>query len=192
MARSASTLRLLGGIMLLDAELTRTAGGPTTATVHAALRRTTSTSVPTRLCQRCRNLSWVGRVIRTGSQYADSANITSISAWIRVDANLSYGLKVDGRKVLLRATVIMSLIDRFLGYSEPPRPSSVNGGFCNPRSLSPEILRSATSLKLPRRRSVLQRYAQQAVMRSWPGSATSPPSREGFGRVFELRVITRS
>lgn len=39
--------------------------------------------------------------------------------------------------------------------------------------------------------TVLQRYAQQAVMRSWSGSATSPPSQEGSGHVFELRVITR-
>ena len=37
-----------------------------------------------------------------------------------------------------------------------------------------------------------QRYAQHAVMHSWSGSAASPPSQEGCGRVFELHVITRS
>jgi len=36
------------------------------------------------------------------------------------------------------------------------------------------------------------RYAQHAVMHSWSGSAASPPSQEGCGRVFELHVITRS
>lgn len=37
-----------------------------------------------------------------------------------------------------------------------------------------------------------QRYAQNPVMHSWYGSATSPPSQADGDRAFELRIVTGS
>ena len=50
-------------------------------------------------------LSLNGRVINTSSMYYDAANLLRMPSWTRVDLGARYATRVDGKPVVLRATV---------------------------------------------------------------------------------------
>lgn len=98
-------LRLLGGLSLIDATLTRTANGiydgndaPGVPKVQVNLGAEWDTSfLP--------GLTFTGRVIHTGEQKVDNANTQTIPSWTRFDVGARYKFKVDGKQVVIRANV---------------------------------------------------------------------------------------
>jgi len=100
----ARGVRVLGGVMLLDAELTKTEGGTYDgnralgAEVNVNLGAEWDTPfVP--------GLTLTGRVVYTGSAYIDAANTQKIPAWRRIDVGARYAAHAGGRPVVLRASV---------------------------------------------------------------------------------------
>ncbi len=98
-------LRLLGGLTLLDAEQARTQGG--------ANEGRTPVGVPE--LQANLNLEWDlpavagltvdARVVHTGSQPVDAANVIELEAWTRWDLGVRYTLEAGRVPVTLRARV---------------------------------------------------------------------------------------
>ncbi len=98
-------LRVLGGWTLIDAELTRTAGG--------AMDGMAPIGVPE--FQLNANVEWdvpalpgltvEARAVHTGEQYANAANTVTLDSWTRFDAGVRYGFEAAGRPLTLRARV---------------------------------------------------------------------------------------
>ncbi len=97
--------RLLGGVTLLDAELTKTAvagnrgnkpvGVPS---VQANLWAEWDTSW-------LEGLTLTGGAIHTGSQYVNQANTQKLDDWTRFDVGARYTTRIDERPTTFRATV---------------------------------------------------------------------------------------
>lgn len=98
-------VRALGGITLLDGELTRTAVAANTGN-----RPIGTPTVQLNLGAEW-DLPWVpgltvnGTVIYTGRQYADTANLQELSDWARLDLGLRYTTELAGRRTTFRANV---------------------------------------------------------------------------------------
>ncbi|MBU1347972.1 MAG: TonB-dependent siderophore receptor [Alphaproteobacteria bacterium] len=98
-------LRLLGGWTLLDAELTRTAGG--------ALDGNTPIGAPE--VQGNLNVEWdvpqltgltlEGRIVYTGEQEANADNTVQLDSWTRFDAGVRYDFQAGGRPLTARARI---------------------------------------------------------------------------------------
>jgi iron complex outermembrane receptor protein len=100
-----SNLRLLGGVMLLDSEQTKTAGGE-----FDGKRGTGSPIVNANMgleydINQLPGLTLTARAIHTGSQYLDQANEQKIDAWQRYDLGGRYAFKAGSSPVTLRAGV---------------------------------------------------------------------------------------
>ncbi|MFN4281246.1 MAG: TonB-dependent siderophore receptor [Alphaproteobacteria bacterium] len=87
---AAEDVRVLGGVMLIDAELTKTANGvnqgntaPGVADMRAVLGGEWDTPF-------MRGLTLSGRVLYTSSQYINNANTQSIPSWTRLDLGVRY------------------------------------------------------------------------------------------------------
>jgi iron complex outermembrane receptor protein len=97
--------RLLGGVTLLDAELTKTAA--------AANRGNKPVGVPEVQANLWAewDTSWVegltltGGAIHTGSQYVNQANTQKLDDWTRFDVGVRYTTRIDERPTTFRATV---------------------------------------------------------------------------------------
>lgn len=99
------SVRLLGGVMLLDSEQTKTALGR-----FDGNRGTGSPVVNANLgvewdLERLPGLTLTARAIHTGAQYLDAANRQKIDNWERYDVGARYGFKLGGKPVTLRASV---------------------------------------------------------------------------------------
>jgi iron complex outermembrane receptor protein len=100
------TVRLLGGITLLQGRLTRTAGGtnngrtaPGVPDVQVNLGAEWDTPfVP--------GLTLSGRTIYTSTQYYDNANTQHIPDWVRFDVGARYTFEVRGRPVTVRGNIL--------------------------------------------------------------------------------------
>jgi iron complex outermembrane recepter protein len=96
-------VRVLGGLTLLNAELTRTSGG--------ALDGNQPIGVPE--LQANINLEWDvpmvpgltvdGRIVRTGEQQANAANTVQLDSWTRFDLGVRYPFEIAQATVTLRA-----------------------------------------------------------------------------------------
>ncbi|GAB7532241.1 TonB-dependent receptor [Pseudomonas sp. 3A(2025)] len=98
-------VRLLGGVMYIDSELTNTAGGiydgnraPATPKFNVNLGA--EWDVPG-----VQGVTLTARGIHSSSQYLDQANSKSIDGWERFDLGARYAFKVEGRDITLRANV---------------------------------------------------------------------------------------
>lgn len=97
--------RLLGGVTLLDGELTDTA--------NAANRGNDPVGVPEVQANVWAewDTPWVqgvtltGGAIYTSSQYVDQANTQELDSWLRFDMGARYSTSIDGRPTTFRATV---------------------------------------------------------------------------------------
>ncbi|QLG93597.1 TonB-dependent receptor [Pseudomonas yamanorum] len=98
-------VRLLGGVMLLDSEQTKTAQGLTDG------KRGTGSPISNINLgaewdiERLHGLTLTARAIHTGSQYLDPANEQKIDSWNRYDLGARYAFKLDDKQITLRATV---------------------------------------------------------------------------------------
>ncbi len=107
----APQVRLLGGVTYTQALLTHTANGAFDGnTAFGAPRWAGSVAlewdtpwVP--------GLTLTGRAVRTSWQYLNSANTQRIPGWTRYDVGARYATRVQGRKVVFRASV-ENLLDR--------------------------------------------------------------------------------
>lgn len=102
---AAPGVRLLGGLTLLDGELTKT--------TSAATRGNTPIGVPSVQLNLggewdtpfMPGLTLTSRVIQTSKQYVDQANRQRIPAWTRLDLGARYRTAIAGKSVIFRANV---------------------------------------------------------------------------------------
>ncbi|KFE57855.1 TonB-dependent receptor [Pseudomonas syringae] len=98
-------VRLLGGVMYIDSELTDTVNGTfdgkrAPATPEYNVNLGAEWDIPN-----VQGLTLTGRGIYSSSQYLDQANSKEIDSWERLDVGARYAFKVDGKAVTLRANV---------------------------------------------------------------------------------------
>lgn len=93
----ASSVKLLGGVSILDAEVAgKNAIGAPKSQVNLGVEWAV-TGVD--------GLSVDARVVRTASQFADAANTQSVPAWTRFDLGARYQFQVGANAVALRARI---------------------------------------------------------------------------------------
>lgn len=100
------TVRVLGGVTLLDGRLTSTANGtydgnkaPGVPDVQMNIGAEWDTPF-------LRGLTLSGRAIYTSGQYYDNANLQQLPDWIRFDVGARYTFDLNGKPVTIRANVI--------------------------------------------------------------------------------------
>lgn len=98
-------VRLLGGVTLLDAELTKTQNGENDGNEPIGVPKTQANIGGEWDVPGLNGVTLTSRVIYTASQYANNANSLEIPSWTRLDLGARYGFKVDERDVTLRARV---------------------------------------------------------------------------------------
>ncbi|WP_110996066.1 TonB-dependent receptor [Pseudomonas sichuanensis] len=118
-------VRLLGGVMFIDSELTGTVGGiadgnraPATPEYNVSLGA--EWDVP-----KVAGLTLTTRGIHSSSQYLDQANSKKIDGWERFDLGARYTFKVSDKDVTLRASVENVLDDQYwisAGASDDSEP----------------------------------------------------------------------
>jgi iron complex outermembrane receptor protein len=101
----ADGVRLLGGVMFIDGELTKTQGGTNDGKTapgvpHTQVNFGTEWDTPF-----MRRLTLSGRVIYTSSQYLDVANTQQIPDWATFDIGARYRFEAGGKPITLRANV---------------------------------------------------------------------------------------
>ncbi len=98
-------VRLLGGVTLLDAKLTKTQNGQNDGNRAIGVPRTQANIGAEWDVPGLDGLTLTSRVVYTSRQYADNANELHIPSWTRLDLGARYGFKVDEHAVTLRARV---------------------------------------------------------------------------------------
>ena len=98
-------LRLLGGWTILDAELTRTAGGALDGKAPIGAPELQGNinfewDVP-----QVSGLTLEGRVVYTGEQEVDATNTVQLDSWTRLDAGVRYAFRAAGRPLTARARI---------------------------------------------------------------------------------------
>ncbi|MFJ4454810.1 TonB-dependent siderophore receptor [Pseudomonas sp. NPDC089392] len=118
-------VRVLGGVMYIDSELTDTVGGAydgnrAPATPEYNVNLGAEWDVPG-----VNGLTLTARGIHSSSQYLDQNNSKQIDGWERYDLGARYAFKVDATEVTLRASVENVLDDRYwssAGASDDSEP----------------------------------------------------------------------
>ncbi|MFI7838029.1 TonB-dependent siderophore receptor [Pseudomonas asiatica] len=118
-------VRVLGGVMYIDSELTDTIGGAydgnrAPATPEYNVNLGAEWDVPG-----VNGLTLTARGIHSSSQYLDQNNSKQIDGWERYDVGARYAFKVDATQVTLRASVENVLDDRYwssAGASDDSEP----------------------------------------------------------------------
>ncbi len=118
-------VRVLGGVMYIDSELTDTIGGVydgnrAPATPEYNVNLGAEWDVPG-----VSGLTLTARGIHSSSQYLDQNNSKQIDGWERYDLGARYAFKVDATQVTLRASVENVLDDRYwssAGASDDSEP----------------------------------------------------------------------
>jgi iron complex outermembrane receptor protein len=96
-------VRLLGGLTLLDAELSKTQNGTNDGNEPIGVPKTQANIGGEWDVPGLNGLTLTSRVIYTSSQYVNEANNLEIPSWTRLDLGARYGFKVEERDVTLRA-----------------------------------------------------------------------------------------
>ena len=118
-------VRVLGGVMYIDSELTDTVGGAVDgnrapATPEYNVNLGAEWDVPG-----VSGLTLTARGIHSSSQYLDQNNSKQIDGWERYDLGARYAFNVDATEVTLRASVENVLDDRYwssAGASDDSEP----------------------------------------------------------------------
>lgn len=99
-------LRVLGGLTLLDAEQRRTAGGASDGNDAIGVPRRQANLGAEWDVPGVRGLALNARLIHTGRQYADGANLQAVPAWTRLDLGARYLMDLgSGRVLTLRGRI---------------------------------------------------------------------------------------
>ncbi len=102
-------LRVLGGVTVLDAEMTDTADNVYDGMDPVGVADTSANMNLVWDVNGIPGLTLDARTTYTASQYADSANTVSIPSATLLDVGAGYTLQVDGREVTLRARLVNAL-----------------------------------------------------------------------------------
>lgn len=97
--------RLLGGFTLLDARLSKTAGGLNQGNYAPGVPNTMVNVGGEWDATFLKGLTFTGRIIYTSSQFIDNANTQSVPAWTRVDLGARYAFELAGKPITVRANV---------------------------------------------------------------------------------------
>ncbi len=102
----APGVRVLGGMTLLDAKLTRTQDGLYDGNTAQGAPRVQANLGVEWDPGFVRNLTLFGRMIYTGSNYADAANLQKLKAWTTFDIGARYKIeRADGKPITLQVNV---------------------------------------------------------------------------------------
>ncbi len=130
------SLRLIGGVMFLDAELTKTSGGTSNGNRPIGAPEFQGRVSAEWDVASIEGLTLTGSVIHTGGQYIDQANTRTIPSWTRLDLGARYKYMVAGREAVLRASVenvfdtdYWSSVDRGNLYAGSPRTFLISTSF---------------------------------------------------------------
>ncbi len=99
-------LRLLGGVTLLDAELTRAGSSAVVGNRPVGVPKVSVNLGAEWDTPWVAGLTLTGSVIHTGSEYINQANTQSVPSWTTFDLGARYATKVYGKDVTLRANVV--------------------------------------------------------------------------------------
>lgn len=100
-----SSIRVLGGLTWLDAKQRDTGVDATDGKRVIGVPRLQGNVGVEWDIPGVQGLAVDGRVVYTGSSYADAANTLKVPGWTRLDAGLRYKTKIDGKAVTWRARV---------------------------------------------------------------------------------------
>lgn len=98
-------VRLIGGLTLLDAEMTNTAGGLNEGMDAVGAPATQVNLNAEWDLAAVPGLTLEARGLHTGSQYADAANTIELQSWSRFDLGARYTTELGGRDMTLRGRV---------------------------------------------------------------------------------------
>lgn len=98
-------IRVLGGFMLLDAELTKTRGGVNQGNTAIGVAKVNANLGAEWDVSYVPGLTFTARAIHTGDQYINEANTQEIPDWTRFDIGSRYVFKTHGKTVTLRANL---------------------------------------------------------------------------------------
>ncbi|WP_347905362.1 TonB-dependent receptor [Pseudomonas purpurea] len=107
----AEGTRLLGGITLLDAELTKSGTAANRGNKPVGVPDTQANLWAEWDTPWIEGLTLTSGAIYTASQYVNQANTQELDPWTRIDAGARYTTTLDGRPTTLRATV-QNVFDR--------------------------------------------------------------------------------
>lgn len=127
-------IRVLGGVMFIDSELTGTVNGAfdgnrAPATPRYNVNLGVEWDVPG-----VNGLTLTGRGIHSSSQYLDQANSKRIDGWERFDVGARYALKLDSTEVTLRANVENLMDKRYWASAGAPDDSEPGLTLATPRT----------------------------------------------------------
>jgi iron complex outermembrane recepter protein len=105
-------VRLLGGVMYIDSQLTDTNGGENDGNRAPATPRLNANVGAEWDLSTVPGMTLTARTIYTSSQYLNQANSKKIGAWQRYDLGARYAFRVDEKDVTLRASVENVLDER--------------------------------------------------------------------------------
>jgi iron complex outermembrane recepter protein len=98
-------VRLLGGLTLMQGKLTKTASGNYDGNDAVAVPRVQGSVGIDWDNSLAPGLALNARIVHTGKQYADQANLLKMPAWTRFDIGARYKLKVGDKPLTLRANI---------------------------------------------------------------------------------------
>jgi iron complex outermembrane receptor protein len=129
-------LRLIGGVMFIDSELTRTAGGTFDGKTAIGVPEFQGRLSAEWDVAAVEGLTLTGSVIHTGGQYVDQDNTQTVPSWTRLDLGARYKFAVAGRDAVVRASVenvfdtdYWSSVDRGGLYAGSPRTYLISTSF---------------------------------------------------------------
>ncbi|MDZ5602628.1 TonB-dependent receptor [Pseudomonas sp. RP23018S] len=96
-------VRLLGGVTLLDAELSKTQNGADDGNRAIGVPKTQANLGGEWDVPGLDGLTLTSRVVYTSRQYVNNSNTLDIPSWTRLDLGARYGFKVEDKDVTLRA-----------------------------------------------------------------------------------------
>lgn len=99
-------LRLLGGVTLLDAELTRAGSKAVVGNRPVGVPKVSVNLGAEWDTPWVAGLTLTGSVMHTGSEYINQANTQSVPSWTTFDLGARYATKVYGKDLTLRANVV--------------------------------------------------------------------------------------
>lgn len=106
LGEAARGIRLLGGVTLIDAELTKTNSAATLGKSPIGVPSVQANIGVEWDAPWVAGLTWTGGIAYTGKQYVNQANTASLPAWTKVDLGARYATKVAGKSTTFRANLL--------------------------------------------------------------------------------------
>lgn len=100
------SLRLIGGVTVIDPKLTKTDDVSTQGNYAIGVPKWQYNTGATWTVPHANGLSLDAELVRTGPQYVNETNTLQLPAWTRVDVGASWPTRLEGKDVTFRANVI--------------------------------------------------------------------------------------